>query len=120
MTSAMHLLKDNPLLKQIEKMGRKDPDYSLILHAVRTGGSNKSLPIKSEGCHMGGEWGKLEIMDQSDIIVLQEKHGVTKIYPPKEYRSHIIDSLHSGGRKSDSMLLCCHLHYHWPGMRKAL
>ena len=55
MTSAMHLLKDNPLLKQIEKMGRSDPDYSLILHTVRTGGSNKSLPHDSEGHCMGGE-----------------------------------------------------------------
>ena len=106
MTSAVHLLKDNPLLKQIEKMGRMDPDYSLILHAIRTGGSNRSLPHDSEARRIGGEWGKLEIMDQSDIIVLQEKQGVTKIYPPKEYRSHIIDSLHSGGRKSDSMLGC--------------
>ena len=101
-------------------MGRKDPEYTLILHTVRTGGSIKDLPSESEGARMGGEWSRLDVMDDADIVQLSEKHGVTKIYPPKEYRSHIIDSLHSGGRKSDSMLLRALLHYYWPGMRQAI
>ena len=54
-TSAMHLLKNNPLLKKIEAMGRLDPDYTQILHVVRTGKSNKALPEKSEARRMGGE-----------------------------------------------------------------
>ena len=37
-----------------------------------------------------------------------------------KYRAKIIDSLYSRGRKSDTMLLCARLHYHWPGMREAI
>ena len=81
MTLATHLLKGNPLLKEIESMGKKDPDYTLILHTVRTGGSVKSLPPDSEGSRMGGEWAKLDICDHADIIVLDENHGITKIFP---------------------------------------
>ena len=106
-TSAVHLLKNNPLLKKIEAMGRSDPDYTQILHAIRIGKTNKALPEESEARRMGGEWSRFEIMDQTDIIVLQERHGISKIYPPKEYRPQIIESLHSGGKKSDSMILRC-------------
>ena len=68
MTSATHLLKGNPLLMQIEDMGRKDPEYSLILHTVRTNGSIKDLPSESEGARMGGEWSRLDVMDEADIV----------------------------------------------------
>ena len=71
------------------------------------GQSIKALPEESEA------------MDKADIIVLQERHGISKIYPPKEYRPKIIESLHSGGRKSDSMILRCCTHFNWPGMRDA-
>ena len=53
-TSAVHLLKNNPLLKKIEAMGRLDPDYSQIVHAVRTGMSKKLLPEESEARRLGG------------------------------------------------------------------
>ena len=58
--SKPHLIKDNPLLKDLEEVGMKDEEYCNIVHAIRTGSSNKSLPEKSEGRRMGGEWDKLK------------------------------------------------------------
>ena len=51
--SMPHLLRDNPRLRQLEEVAQKDKDYSAIIHAIRTGQSNKSLPIDSEGYKMG-------------------------------------------------------------------
>ena len=44
-----HLLRDNPLLRDLEEIGQKDKDYLSIIHALRTGQTNKSLPPESEG-----------------------------------------------------------------------
>ena len=44
MTSKPHLIKDNPLLRELEDTGRKDKEYYTIINAIRTGASNKSLP----------------------------------------------------------------------------
>ena len=57
--SMPHLLRDNPRLRQLEEIARKDKEYSAIIHAIRTGQSNKSLPAGSEGYKMGGEWDKM-------------------------------------------------------------
>ena len=35
--SMPHLLRDNPCLRQLEEVARKDKDYSAIIHAIRTG-----------------------------------------------------------------------------------
>ena len=49
MVSMPHLLRDNPLLCDLEEIGHKDHNYSSIIHAIRTGQSNKSLPPGSKG-----------------------------------------------------------------------
>ena len=49
MVSMPHLLRDNPLLRQLEEVAQKDKDYSAIIHAIRTGQGHKSLPPDSEG-----------------------------------------------------------------------
>ena len=54
MESKPHLLRDNPLLKELESVGSKDPEYYSIIHALRTGSSNKSLSAYSEARNMGG------------------------------------------------------------------
>ena len=66
---------------------------------------------------MGGEWAKLEILTDFEVIVYNEKDGRSRIYPPAAYRDKILESLHKGGRKDDSMLLRARLHYYWPRMR---
>ena len=48
MESKPQLLRNNPYLKLVESIGRKDPEYFGIIHALRTGSSNKSLPKESE------------------------------------------------------------------------
>ena len=35
MVSAKHLLKDNPAIKEVEDLGKKDKDYTQILHHIR-------------------------------------------------------------------------------------
>ena len=60
MESKPQLLRNNPFLKDIESIGSKDPEYFGIIHALRTGSSNKSLPKESEVQRIGvnGEkWG---------------------------------------------------------------
>ena len=44
MESKPQLLRNNPYLKEVESIGSKDPEYYGIIHALRTGSSNKSLP----------------------------------------------------------------------------
>ena len=55
MVSMPHLLRDNPLLWELEDIRQKDQDYSSIVHAIRTGQGHKSLPPGSEGYQMGRE-----------------------------------------------------------------
>ena len=70
MKSKPHLLRDNPLLRELESVGNKDPEYSSIVHAIRTGQGNKSLPSDSEAYKMGGEWSSMSIMDKAEIICI--------------------------------------------------
>ena len=51
--SKPQLLRNNPYLKDVESIGSKDPEYFGIIHALRTGSSNKSLPKESEAHRMG-------------------------------------------------------------------
>ena len=59
MVSKPHLIRDNPLLKDLEDIGRKDPEYFNIIHALRTGSTNKSLPPDYEARRIGGEWERM-------------------------------------------------------------
>ena len=93
-----HLLRDNPRLRQLEEIARKDKDYSAIIHAIRTGQSNKSLPVGSEGYKMGGEWDKMSIMEEAKVISVSGDDGIDRIFPPKEFRETIITSMHQGGK----------------------
>ena len=67
---------------------------------------------------MGGEWPKLELLEEFDIIVLRESETTSKIYPPRQYRPLILEELHKSGRKEDSVFLRVRLHYTWPSIRK--
>ena len=67
---------------------------------------------------MGGEWPKLEVLEEFDIIVLRESESVSKIYPPRLYRPLILEELHKSGRKEDSVCLRVQMHYTWPSIRK--
>ena len=120
MVAAPHLIKDNPEFKRLEEVGFKDADYQLILHHLRTNTSYKHLPVSSEGRLMGGEWSRLEILSNYEIVTYMDANGLSRIYPPAAYREKIIESLHVGGRKEDSMSIRCRLHFYWPKMRAQL
>ena len=81
--SMPHLLRDNPHLRQLEEIARKDKDYSAIIHAIRTSQSNKSLPVGSEGYKMGGKWSQMLIMDEAQIISISGDDGIDRILPPR-------------------------------------
>ena len=89
-----------------------------MIDHIRAGKSFRDLPTSSEGARMGGEWPKLIVMDEFDIIVLRENDSVSKIYPPKLYRPLILEELHKSGRKEDSVFLRVRLHYTWPNIKK--
>ena len=83
--SMPHLLCNNPCLRQLEEVAQKDKDYSAIIHAIRTGQGHKSLPPGSEGYRMGGEWDKMLIMDEAEVISISEDDGIDRIFPPKGF-----------------------------------
>ena len=89
-----------------------------ILNHIRAGKSFRDLPPSSEGAKMGGEWAKLRVLDEFEIVVLEESISVSKIFPPKAYRAHILEELHKSGRKEDSVFLWVRLHYTWPNIKK--
>merc|ERR1712240_300379 len=115
--SMPHLLRDNPRLRQLEEIARKDKEYSAIIHAIRTGQSNKSLPPGSEGYKMGGEWDKLSIMEEAEVIAISGDDGIDRIFPPKEFRETIITSMHQGGKHFAIVFATCNQYYRCPGMK---
>ena len=117
-TESMPFLRDNPLLKKLEDICKKDKDYMTILNHVRAGKSFKDLPQSSEGCNMGGEWAKLRILDEFEIVVLCESEHASKIFPPAAYRAHIMEELHRSGKKEESIFLRIRMHYTRPNIRK--
>ena len=117
-TEAMHLLKDNPAILAIEEAGKKDPDYSMIIEHIRANKNFKELPTHSEGYRMGGEWPKLEILPEADVIILRDSSTVSKIYPPVSYRPLILEELHKSGRQSAAVFERARIHYIWPSIRK--
>ena len=68
MDSKPHLLRDNPFIKEVESIGSKDPEYYVITHALRRGSSNKSLSVESEARKMGGEWDRMSVMDEAEVV----------------------------------------------------
>merc|ERR1711895_181681 len=117
-TESRLLLKDNPALKKLEEIGKKDSDYQQILSHIRAGKNFRDLPDSSEGSRMEGEWPRLAVMEEFDIIVLRESESNSKIFPPKKYRPLILEELHKSGRKEDSVCLRVRTHYTWPSIRK--
>ena len=117
-TESRHILRDNPALRQLEEIGQKDEDYKTMIQFIKANKSFRDLPTSSEGARMGGEWPKLEILDEFEVIVLRETDTVSKIFPPRQYRPLILKKLHESGRKEDSVFLRTHLHYTWPTIHK--
>ena len=77
------LLKDNPLLKKVESIGSKDPEYYGIINALRPESSNKSLSAESEARKMGGEWERMGAMDETEVVYISGHDGIDRIYPKK-------------------------------------
>ena len=38
---------------------------------------------------MGGEWDKMGVMDEAEVVYINRDDGIDRIYPPKEYWKHI-------------------------------
>ena len=89
-----------------------------MIDHIKANRSFRDLPTSYEGSRMGGEWPKLEVIDDFEIIVLRETESVGRIYPPRLYRPLILEELHKSGRKEDSDFLRVRLHYTWPTIRK--
>ena len=117
-TEAIHLLKDNPAISEIEEAGKNNPDYSMILDYIRTNRNFRELPTHSEGFRMGGEWPKLEVLPEADVIVLRESNSVSKIYPPVSYRPLILEELHKSVRQTEAVFERARIHYIWPSIKK--
>ena len=84
-TESRHILRDNPALRKLQEMGQKDEDYKTMIQHIKANKSFWDLPTLSEGARMGGEWPKLEVLDEFEVIVLRETNSVSKIFPPKQY-----------------------------------
>ena len=54
-TESRPFLQDNPALKKLEEIGKKDSNYVTIIDLIRAGKSFRDLPPSSEGAKMGGE-----------------------------------------------------------------
>ena len=65
-------------------MGQKDDDYKTMIDFIRANKSFRDLPASSEGLRMGGEWPKLELLEEFEIIILRETDTVSKIFPPRQ------------------------------------
>ena len=72
-----------------------------IIHALRTGSSNKTLPPESEARKMEGEWGRMNVLKEAEIVSISGDDGIERIFPPKAYRSKILEVLHQGGKHLD-------------------
>merc|ERR1712112_455227 len=83
----MPFLRNNPALKRLEEICKKDSDYMTILNHIRASKSFRDLPPSSEWAKMGGEWAKLRVLDEFEIVVLEESSSVSKIFPPVAYRA---------------------------------
>ena len=69
---------------------------------------------------MGGEWDKMGVMDEAEVVYISGDDGVNRIYPPKGYRKHIIELTHKGGKHVDIVLATCSMHYRWPKMKQEI
>merc|ERR1711895_42401 len=67
-TESKHILKDNPALRKLEEVGKKDNDYQTIISFIRAYKNFLDLPESSEGSRMGGKWPKLKMLEEFDII----------------------------------------------------
>ena len=84
-TESWHFLRDNPALRKLEEIGKKDTDYVTMIDHIRAGRSFRDLPTSSEGARMEGEWPKLSVLEEVDIIVLKESDSVSKIFSSQSY-----------------------------------
>ena len=117
-TESRHILRDNPARTQREEIGKKDEDYKTMIQFIKANKSFQEIPTSLEGARMGGEWPKLEILDEFEVIVLRETDTVSKIFSPRQYRPLILEKLHESGRKEDLVFLKTHLQYTWPTICK--
>ena len=54
-TESRHILRDNPALRKLEEIGKKDDDYQTIISFIRANKNFLDLPESSEGSRIGGE-----------------------------------------------------------------
>ena len=69
---------------------------------------------------MGGEFPDMKLLTTKNkryLVVIQSSF-TRRIFPPMEARVPMIEELHSGGRKTETLVGTLRAHYIWPGMRK--
>ena len=67
---------------------------------------------------MGGEWDKMGVMQEDEVVYISCDDSIDRIYPPKAHRKTIIELLHKGGKHLDIVMARCVLHYRWPQMKQ--
>ena len=60
------------------------------------------------------------VMDEAEVVYISGDAGIDRVYPPKEYRKHIIELTHKGGKHQDIVLATCETHYRWPKMKQQI
>ena len=69
---------------------------------------------------MGGELGKMGVMDEAEVVYISGDDGIDQIYPPKEYRKQIIEKTHEGGKHVEIVMATVATHYRWPKMKQEI
>ena len=95
--------RDNPGLCRIEELGKADPGYQEMILFKRTGTPHKNIPDNSEARRMGGEWSHISIMKNREILIRQD-FKQDRIIPPYSYCKTIVETLHTMGRKTATLL----------------
>ena len=107
---------DNPMISRWSETAGEDPAYMRIKEAREAGKSNRSLPQEEEGSRMGGEWSKLEVLQGTNLLVLDGQ----RIYLPEECRQEVIETIHTSHGKAPMMGTTIRELYFWPRQRQQL
>ena len=90
---------DNPMLTRWSEAASEDEAYMRVKEAIITRKSCKSLPAEEEGSKRGGEWSKMEVLQGTNLLVLDRQ----RIYLPKGCRAEVIEVMHTSHAKTPMM-----------------
>ena len=112
---------DSDALDKMAETGEKSPDYCELVETLKTGLPITALSQDNEARKMGGdEFPDMKLLRTKNdryLVVIQTLFN-RRIFPPMEARIPMIEELHTGGRKADTLVGTLRAHYIWPGMHQ--